>query len=172
MGEEFTLIRSRRRTVNLQIDRDGRLVVRAPLFTSQAEIRRIVEENADWIRRHREISARRRAAHPEPTEEERKALIRRAREILPPKVEHYAAVLGVRPAGITITSARTRFGSCSGKNRLSFSWRLMEYPEEAIDYVVVHELCHIRHHDHSPAFYDLIASVMPDHKARRALLRK
>ena len=172
MGEEFTLIRSRRRTVNLQIDRDGRLVVRAPLFTSQAEIRRIVEENADWIRRHREISARRRAAHPEPTEEERKALIRRAREILPPKVEHYAAVLGVRPAGITITSARTRFGSCSGKNRLSFSWRLMEYPEEAIDYVVVHELAHIRHHDHSPAFYDLIASVMPDHKARRALLRK
>ena len=172
MGEEFTLIRSRRQTVNLQIDRDGRLVVRAPLFTSQAEIRRIVEENADWIRRHREISAQRRAAHPEPTEEERKALIRRAKEILPPKVEHYAALLGVRPAGITITSARTRFGSCSGKNRLSFSWRLMDYPEEAIDYVVVHELCHIRHHDHSPAFYDLIASVMPDHKARRALLRK
>ena len=99
-------------------------------------------------------------------------MIRRAKEILPPKVAHYAALLGVEPTGLTVTSARTRFGSCSGKNRLSFSWRLMDYPEEAIDYVVVHELCHIRHHDHSPAFYDLIASVMPDHKARRALLRK
>ena len=172
MEQGYKLIRSARRTVNLQIDRDGQLVVRAPYLVPEREIRRIVDQNADWIRRHREISARRRAAHPEPTEEERKALIRRAREILPPKVEHYAAVLGVRPAGITVTSARTLFGSCSGKNRLSFSWRLMEYPEEAIDYVVVHELCHIRHHDHSPAFYDLIASVMPDHKARRALLRK
>ena len=172
MGEEFTLIRSRRRTVNLQIDAEGRLIVRAPYLVSEGQIRSIVEKNADWIRRHREISAQRRAAHPEPTEEEKKAMIRRAKEILPPKVEHYAALLGVRPAGITITSARTRFGSCSGKNRLSFSWRLMDYPEEAIDYVVVHELCHIRHHDHSPAFYAFIASVMPDHKARRALLRK
>lgn len=172
MGEEFTLIRSRRRTVNLQIDRDGKLIVRAPYLVSEGQIRSIVEKNAEWIRRHREISAQRRAAHPEPTEEEKKAMIRRAKEILPPKVEHYAALLGVRPAGITITSARTRFGSCSGKNRLSFSWRLMDYPEEAIDYVVVHELCHIRHHDHSPAFYAFIASVMPDHKARRALLRK
>ena len=172
MGEEFTLIRSRRRTVNLQIDAEGRLIVRAPYLVSEGQIRSIVEKNAEWIRRHREISAQRRAAHPEPTEEEKKAMIRRAKEILPPKVEHYAALLGVRPAGITITSARTRFGSCSGKNRLSFSWRLMDYPEEAIDYVVVHELCHIRHHDHSPAFYAFIASVMPDHKARRALLRK
>ena len=99
-------------------------------------------------------------------------MIRRAKEILPPKVAHYAALLGVQPAGITVTSARTRFGSCSAKNSLSFSWRLMDYPEEAIDYVVVHELAHIRHHDHSRAFYDLIASVMPDHAKRRALLRK
>ena len=172
MEQGYKLIRSSRRTVNLQIDRDGQLLVRAPYLVPEREIRRIVEQNADWIRRQREISARRREAHPEPTEEEKKAFIRRAKEILPPKVERYAALLGVRPAGITVTSARTRFGSCSAKNRLSFSWRLMDYPEEAIDYVVVHELCHIRHHDHSPAFYDLIASVMPDHKARRALLRK
>ena len=168
MDEDYRLVRSRRRTVSLQIGPDGRLVVRAPYLVPESEIRAIVERHHIWIERQRA----RCAAHPEPTEEERKALIRRAREILPPKVAHYAALMGVRPAGITITSARTRFGSCSGKNRLSFSWRLMDYPEEAIDYVVVHELCHIRHHDHSPAFYAFIASVMPDHKARRALLRK
>ena len=73
--------------------------------------------------------------------------------------------------GITITGARKRFGSCSGKNRLSFSWRLMDYPPAAIDYVVVHELAHIRHHNHSPAFYELVASVLPDYKKRQALLR-
>lgn len=98
-------------------------------------------------------------------------MIRRAREILPGKVKQYAALLGVEPTRITITGARTRFGSCSAKNALSFSWRLMDYPEEAIDYVVVHELAHIRHHDHSKAFYELIASVMPDHRRRRGLLK-
>ena len=170
--EEYRLIRSRRRTVNLQIDREGQLVVRAPYLVPEAEIHRIVESNAGWIRRQKERSARRQAAHPEPTEEERKALIRRAKEILPPKVARYAALMGVHPAGITVTGARTRFGSCSAKNRLSFSWRLMQYPEEAIDYVVVHELAHIRHHDHSSAFYAFVASVMSDHKERRALLRE
>ena len=100
------------------------------------------------------------------------ALIEKAKTILPPKIEHYAALMGVAPTRVTITGARTRFGSCSGRNAISFSWRLMQYPEEAIDYVVVHELAHIRHHDHSAAFYRFIASVMPDHKARRALLRQ
>ena len=75
------------------------------------------------------------------------------------------------PTGITITSARTRFGSCSGKNRLSFSWRLMQYPDEAIDYVVVHELAHIAHKNHGPDFHSCVAAVLPDHRERRALLR-
>ena len=75
------------------------------------------------------------------------------------------------PAGIKITSARTRFGSCSSKNSICFSWRLMLYPPEAIDYVIVHELAHIRHHDHSPAFYALIEQYLPDWKARMKLLK-
>ena len=78
--------------------------------------------------------------------------------------------MGLRPAGITITGARTRFGSCSSKRRISFSFRLMQYPPEAIDYVVVHELAHLRHMNHSAQFYALI-EYMPDYKARRALLK-
>ena len=88
------------------------------------------------------------------------------------RVDYWSDIMGLTPTGLKITSARTRFGSCSGKNSLCFSWRLMQYPREAIDYVVVHELAHIRHHDHSAAFYRFIASVMPDHEARRALLRQ
>ena len=91
--------------------------------------------------------------------------------VLPPKVEHYAALMGVRPVGVTITAAKTRFGSCSAKNRLCFSLYLMRYPEDAVDYVVVHELAHIRHHNHSPAFYALVARFMPDYRRREALLR-
>lgn len=156
----------------LELTREGKLLVRAPKLTPTAVIRRFVDEHEAWIAAAESRLAARQAAHPEPTEEQRKAMILRAKEILPPKVAHFSALLGVKPTGITVTSARTRFGSCSGKNALSFSWRLMDYPEDAIDYVVVHELAHIRHHDHSKAFYDLITSVMPDHERRRALLRK
>ena len=80
--------------------------------------------------------------------------------------------MGLTPTGIRITSARTRFGSCSGKNSICFSWRLMLYPPEAIDYVVVHELAHIRHHDHSPAFYALVERYMSDWRDRMKLLKE
>ena len=80
-------------------------------------------------------------------------------------------LMGLRPAGITITGARTRFGSCSSKRRISFSFRLMQYPPEAIDYVVVHELAHLRHMNHSAQFYALIEQYMPDYKVRRAMLK-
>ena len=83
----------------------------------------------------------------------------------------YAAIMGVTPTGITVTGAKTRFGSCSYQNRLCFSWRLMAYPDEAIDYVVVHELAHIRHKNHSPAFYSFIEQVLPDYKSRIKMLK-
>ena len=98
-------------------------------------------------------------------------MIRRAREILPEKVAHYAEIMQLQPTGITITGARTRFGSCSPKNRLCFSWRLMAYPEAAIDYVVVHELAHLVHRNHGPEFHALVEHILPDHRQRRALLK-
>lgn len=100
------------------------------------------------------------------------ALRRRAKAELPPRVAYYSQILGVTPTGIKITSAKKRFGSCNGKNSICFSLYLMQYPQAAIDYVVVHELCHIRHHDHSPAFYRLVESVLPDYKERERLLRR
>lgn len=168
----YELIRSGRRTLALEITPDCRVLVRAPLKLSQKRIDDFVAAHQAWIANHLERQRQRQANHPEPTEEEREDCIRRAREELPGKVEKYAALMGLYPAGITITGARKRFGSCSGKNRVCFSWRLMRYPEEAIDYVVVHELAHIRHKDHSAAFYNCVAQVMPDWRERRALLKE
>lgn len=169
---EYTLIRSKRRTLSLEITRDLTVLVRAPLRCSQGEIERFVQRHEAWIDTHVEQQRARRAAHPEPTEEERKALIAKAKKELPPKVAHYAALMGVEPTGITITGARTRYGSCSAKNRLSFTWRLMDYPEEAIDGVVVHELAHIVHKNHGPEFYALVESILPDYKRRKKLLER
>ncbi len=94
-----------------------------------------------------------------------------ARKALTQKTAEYAARMGVTPEGVRISGAKTRWGSCSGQNRLSFSWRLMMAAEPAVDYVVVHELAHIKEHNHSPRFWAEVERVFPDTHARRQLLK-
>ena len=124
-----------------------------------------VYEGGIYATGDRELKDRIISAHYEKAE----TAIKRAL-IIQAEYEHGVGRIGTE-SGITITAARTRFGSCSPKNRLCFSWRLMAYPEEAIDYVVVHELAHLVHRNHGPEFYALVASILPDHKQRRALLK-
>lgn len=170
MDHEYTLIRSGRKTLALEISSGASLIVRAPKNCPQQTIDRFIKSREVWISEHLERQRRREEAHPEPSPEGRQALIDRAREILPEKVAYYAKLMNLSPQAVTITNARKRFGSCSGKNRLCFSWRLIQYPDSAVDYVVVHELAHIRHKNHSREFHALIASVLPDHRQRRRLL--
>ena len=169
--QTYELIRSGRRTVALEITPDGRVLVRAPRRMPQTEIDTFVQRHTSWLETHLARQKVRAAAHPEPDAAWRAALIERAKAVLPARVAHYGTIMGLTPAGVRITDARRRFGSCSGKNRLCFSWRLMLYPPEAVDYVVVHELAHILHKNHGPAFYACIAAVLPDYKARIRLLR-
>lgn len=170
---EYTLIRSNRKTLGLEITRDLQVLVRAPLRLSQKEIDRFVTSHTDWINRKMAVQQRRgeREKARVVTPEQEQELRRQAKAYIPGRVAHYAALMGVTPTGVKITSARTRFGSCSGKNSLCFSWRLMQYPAEAVDYVVAHELSHIRHHNHSRDFWAFVEKCMPDYRARQRLLR-
>jgi predicted metal-dependent hydrolase len=147
---EYTLIRSSCRTLGLEITRDLQVIVRAPKRCSLRQIEDFVIRHEGWIREHTAIQARRAeaAAARAVTPEQEAQLRRLAVEYIPQRVAFYAPLVEVTPTGVKITSAERRFGSCSGKNSLCFSWRLMQYAKEAIDYVVVHELCHIRHHNH------------------------
>ncbi len=169
---EYDIIRSKRKSISIEVKPDGSVIVRAPLRMSEKEIRRFADSHAEWAKEAQARQAERRSKIPERTPEEIAALRESFRAVITEKVNYYAPIMGVEPAGITITSAATRFGSCSGKNRISFSWRLADYPESAVDYVVVHELAHIRHHNHSADFYAFIASVMPDYKEREKLLKR
>ena len=168
----YTLVRSRRRTLALQVEPDGSLTVRAPLRCPLREIERFVALHADWAAEKSALAAARRAAHPAPTPEERAALFERTRALVVPLVARYSAEMDLQPAGIKITGAERRFGSCSGKNCLCFSYRLADYPVEAVEYVVVHELAHIREKNHGRNFYALIEAVLPDYRARERLLRQ
>ena len=163
----YLLKRSRRRTVSLEITPESTVLVRAPLRMPQTDIDRFVASHEKWIETH---MARRRPVY-QPTEEEIARLRAEARALLPGRVAYWSERMGVTPTGLKITAARTRFGSCSGKNSLCFSLFLMRYPPEAIDYVVVHELAHILHKDHSPRFYACVARYLPDYKERRNLLK-
>lgn len=168
---DCSVVLSDRKSVAIQVKRDLSVVVRAPRSIKKSELERIVEKNREWIERQLEKMSSLPAPPPEPTPDELDRLTELAKRTLPERVEHYSKIMSLTPTGITITSAKSRYGSCSPKNRLSFSCRLMQKPLEAIDYVVVHELAHIRHKNHSKEFYALIASVLPDHKERRAMLR-
>lgn len=167
----YKIIRSDRKTLSVEITRELEVLVRAPRRASIATIERFVNENESWIVSHIKTAKERKERFPDPTEDECLEYKKAALPYLTQRVAYYAPLMDVTPAGIKITNAKTRFGSCSSKNRICFSFRVMQYPKEFIDYVVVHELAHIKHHDHSREFYGFIASVMPDYKRREKIVK-
>ena len=170
--EIYELIRSHRKTLALEITKDCRVLVRAPMHLSTAAIDSFVAKHKKWIDRHLAQHQEKAASlPPPPTAADIAALKERARSILPQKTAYWSERMGVAPTGIKITTARKRYGSCSGRNSLCFSCFLMNYPEAAIDLVVVHELCHIREKNHGPAFYKLLEQYLPDYKERKKLLK-
>ena len=95
-----------------------------------------------------------------------------ASKLLTDKTTAYADVMSVRPSSVKINSAKTRWGSCGGNNSINYSWRIVLADDDVIDYVVVHELAHIRHRDHSERFWTEVASFMPDYNLRRQRLKE
>lgn len=171
MTHAYTVIYSKRKTMGLEITKDLKILVRAPMRAAKRDIEQMVQKHAGWIDSHLEKQRLRLEARPQLSQEAQESLRRYAKAVIPSKVAYYGRLMGLVPAGITITSAEKRFGSCSAKNRLCFSWRLMRYPEAAVDYVIVHELAHIVHKNHGKAFYALIETHMPDYKERKKLLK-
>lgn len=168
---DYELIRSSRRTLALEITREGRVLLRAPHQATQEQIDSFFRSRRAWLETHLERVEAHLAAHPTPDAAQAQALRAKALEVLPGRVQYYGARMGLKPVSLTITGAKTRFGSCSSQGRISFSWLLMQYPREAVDYVVVHELAHLVHQNHGPEFYNLVASVLPDYRQRAALLQ-
>ena len=167
---EYTLIRSKRRTISIQV-KDANVIVRAPLRAPVEAIEQFVLSKEKWITEAMERQKERAIKYPEPTAEEMKELKKQAKEYIVPRVEFYSQIMNLYPSEVKINSAKKRFGSCSGKNSINFSCLLMRYPQEAIDYVIVHELAHIKHKNHGREFYMLIERVLADWRKRSKLLK-
>lgn len=168
---EVKIIRSKRKTVSLAVTRAGEAVVRAPMRMPEESIRRFVDQHREWLETHLAIAEERNLRHPTPTPEEETALRRRAKEVIPPRVAELARHMGVTYTGVKINFAKTRFGSCSGKNSLNFSARLMQYSPRAVDYVIIHELAHTLEHNHSARFWQIVAQYMPDYRQAQQELK-
>ena len=168
------LIRSRRKTLALQVRPDGSVLVRAPLYSSKREIERFLEQHADWIARQQSrmrLRAEEAEKIPRLTESELKALSKEARKDLTARTEAFAGQMGVSYGRIAIRHQKSKWGSCSAKGNLNFNCLLMLCPSEALDYVVIHELCHRKEMNHSPKFWAEVEKYAPDYKTQRKWLK-
>ena len=166
--DDLKIIRSGRKTLSLEISRDGKLTIRAPMKASDADILAFVKKHQKWISKKLQ-EARQREEHRkqhniEPlSRSELNELGKAAVSFIPMRVAHYAALMGIDFGNITIRNQSTRWGSCSSKKNLNFNVLLMLAPREVLDSVIVHELCHIRHMNHSKEFYEEVRKYFPDY---------
>ena len=171
---ETIVIRSRRKTLSMQVKGDGQVEIRAPLRTSDAEIRRFLETHRRWLEKHLQKAQalqQAKAGVRKLTAAETAELKKKAKRVLPERVAYWAPLIGVRPGRIAVRCQKTRWGSCSTKGNLNFNCLLMLAPEDVIDSIVVHELCHLKHMNHSKRFYAEIEKVLPDYRQHQQWLK-
>lgn len=169
---EYTLIRSARKTMAIQVKSDGSVVVRAPLRLSEKRIRTFVESKEAWIQKTVQKILEKSETVPQISDEERREGVQKAMKIIPQRVAYFAKRMGVSYGRITIREQKTRWGSCSAKGNLNFNWKLVRMPEEALDYVVVHELAHRKEMNHSDRFWAIVEAELPDYRERRKMLKE
>lgn len=157
----------------LRVRVDGSVRATIPRWGSKREAVRFVEAHATWIARQLVVATRVRAARPPaPTLHELRDARARAERILSPRLLELADRFGLAVRKISIRNQRCRWGSCSRQGHICLNWRLVDMPAWVRDYVLIHELMHLRRMDHSPAFWKLVAVACPDYQQARRWLRE
>ena len=175
---EAQVVYSRRHSLALEIKTDGQVIIRAPEGISEGVLMEFVRTRQEWIlKKWFDSETKRRnlaQVFPHDYEEDPKleaAYRRKARERIGQRIAYFAALMGVTYGRISIRSAKTRWGSCSSKGNLNFNYRLHYLPQELMDYVVVHELSHRIHMNHSRDFWALVGQYDKDYKQHQTELR-
>ncbi len=164
---------ARSRRITLRVTSGGNVRITLPFLAPWRAGRAFLETNRDWVRKTLERQRARKAAlPPERPAEEIEALRRRAKAELPARLQELAARHGFRYNAVRIKRNKSNWGSCSRKGNINLNLSLVLVPDELRDYVLLHELCHLKHPDHSPAFHALLEEVCPGHIALQKALRK
>ena len=195
---DVNITTSWRKSLSLRFDRDGVLQVKAPKLTSKRSIDAFIKKHQVWIEKQSEKIQKQQVdkkwylfgeeiieSHPHsstlswilslPKGKEAAKLSlfykSQAKQYIPDRCKELADQHGFQYNKLRITSAMTRWGSCSSKKNLNFSYRLIMAPKEAIDYVIIHELCHLRQMNHGPKFWREVSDIMPEYKKYEKHLR-
>lgn len=166
MDFKYRVIRSKRKTSAITINENLDVIVRVPYKVTNAYIENFVNKNLEWINKNLFTMKQRYENNPfnRITDDDVIMLKQSALKYIPQRVNHFSKIMNLNPTGIKITSAKKCWGSCSYKNSLCFSYRLMLMDKLFIDYVIIHELTHIKIKNHSNEFYDEIIRYMPNYK--------
>ena len=168
----YQWIRSRRKTIAIQIDREGQVIVRTPYGITKRQVEEFLDEKKDWLLQTRQRVEKRKTEQIPISEEVRREGIERAKRIFPERTAYFAKRMGVDYGRITIREQKTRWGSSSSKGNLNFNWKLVLLDPELLDYVVVHELAHRREMNHSKNFWKIVEAELPDYRERRRRLKE
>ncbi|MBQ7432059.1 MAG: M48 family metallopeptidase [Lachnospiraceae bacterium] len=170
------IVYSHRRTIGFEVNSDGMAQVRCPINLSYQVLEGMLESRKKWYFEKSELMKLRKAALPGysiPTPEQlTPEQVAEIRECFTLRVSYYAEKMNVTYGRITIRNQKTRWGSCSSKGNLNFNYRLYFLPKELLDYVVVHELAHRIHMNHSPAFWQVVEQYCPNYRKYKQELKK
>ncbi len=175
MNQPIEIIRAKRKTICVQVKRDLRVVVRAPMRMKKSDIQKFIADMTPWIEKNLQKMKERLNVKEEVlpfTKDEIQALFDKSVAAFPPLVEEWAERIGVSYGRITIRNQQSRWGSCSSKGNLNFNCLLMLCPPAVVEYVVIHELCHRKHMNHSAEFWALVAWHCPDYKVQKKWLNE
>ena len=170
------VIRSARKSLGLEVRDANTVLARIPARVSDRELKAFVEAHRDWILEKTAVMAEREANRkttPAPPPELLSKSDRMKIQLkIGKRVRHYCEIMGVTVGYVTVKNQKTRWGSCSAKGNVNFNYQLAFLPEELLDYVVIHELAHRRHMDHSEAFWAEVEKYCPDYLERRKQLKE
>ncbi len=173
MTYSYELKRSKRKSISVEISREAKVIVRAPLKMSVKDVEAFLNSKSEWIDKHLSAMKEKLATMPRKlSEAEKNELKKNAKIIISKRVEYFAKIMGVDYNRISIKFQKTRFGSCSTKKNLNFNALVALMPSEILDYVIVHELSHLKEMNHSKQFWREVARVMPDYKPKRKWLKE
>jgi len=171
---EYNLRQSTRaRCLRITIYPSGELSATLPRNFSLEQLENFLRQKADWILQKINLARKRKPSILLPKATRREYLARRneARVLVKEKILQFGAIYDLYPQKISIRNQKSRWGSCSRKGNLNFNYRIIHLPEKYLDYIVVHELCHLKEFNHSNKFWDLIRGTIPDYKKIRKEIR-
>ena len=170
------VIRSARKSLGLEVRDANTVLARIPTRVSDRELKAFVENHRSWILEKTEVMAEReekRKSTPAPPPELLSKTDRMKIQLkIGKRVRHYCEAMGVTVGYVTVKNQKTRWGSCSAKGNVNFNYQLAFLPDELLDYVVIHELAHRRHMNHSRAFWAEVEKYCPDYLERREQLKE